>query len=98
MKDPIDRLLQAAAQAPQKHPDFSPPLGLESRVITTWRETLASSESWWGLGAPFAATAALVMILSVALNFHALQNLPQQASQPAELSVADSALRLALNQ
>jgi len=98
MKDLIDRLLFVAAQAPQKQPDFPPPPGLETRVIATWRESLAQKENWWQLGAPFAATASLVMALSVILNFHALRNLPQQASVPTELSVADSAIRLALNQ
>lgn len=97
MKDPVDHLLSAAAQAPQKPPHFQPPTGLETRVIAAWRETFTQSESWWQLGAPFAFTASLVMILSVALNFHALRNLPQQASTPTELSVADSAIRLALN-
>lgn len=97
MKEPIDRLLSAAAQTPQKEPEFQPPPGLETRVIAAWRETFTQNESWWQLGAPFAVTASLVMIFSVALNFHALRELPQQASKPTELSVADSAIRLALN-
>lgn len=100
MKDPIDRLLATASQAPQKQPDAEPPLGLETRVIAAWRETLAPNENlgWWKLGGSFAATASLVMALSVAWNFHALRNLPLHASEPAELSMADSAVRLALNQ
>ena len=100
MKDPIDRLLAAAAQTPQMQPDSEPPFGLETRVIAAWRETLGQSENegWWKLGGSFVATASLVMALSVAWNFRALRNLPLQASQPAELSMADSAIRLALNQ
>jgi hypothetical protein len=100
MKDPIDHLLATAAQAPQMRPDSETPFGLETRVIAAWRETLAekASDGWREFAASSAVIAALVTILSVVLNFHALQELPKQASQPSEFSVAESTIRLALNQ
>lgn len=101
MKDPIDRLLASAAQTPKKPQASEPPFGLETRVIAAWRETLAlpEPESWWKLCGPFLATASFMVAISAAWNFHALQNPSLQAgSAPAEFSMADSAIRLALNQ
>ena len=99
MKDPFDRLMEAARRASQKPVEFEPPFGLETRVIAAWREALAQNdlEDWWKLGRPFIAFASLAMVLSIAFNFHALLNLPQRASQPTELSMAESTIRLALN-
>ncbi|MDR3404456.1 MAG: hypothetical protein P4L99_18290 [Chthoniobacter sp.] len=97
MKDSLDRLLAAALRAPQKPPCTDPPWGQETRIIAAWRETLAQGESWWKLCGPFVATASLMIALSAALNFHALLNLSRQAREPAEFSMADSAIRLAWN-
>lgn len=101
MKDPLDRLLASAAQTPEKPLPAEPPFGLETRVIAAWRETLAlpAPESWWKLCGPFLATASFMVALSAAWNFHTVHNPPLQAgSAPTEFSMADSAIRLALNQ
>lgn len=98
MKDSFDRLMEAAARVSQKPVAAEPPLGLETRVIASWRETLAKNagEDWWPLGRPFMAFASLVMALSVIFNFRALLNLPHCVEQAAEYSLADSAIRIAL--
>ncbi len=93
-RDPLNRLLRAAARAPQ-HPDMEPPFGLESRVIAGWISAPLGDESAWLV--PWLrsamAMACVVVLLCVAWDY-------RQSSLPAgdEVSLADSTFQMDLNQ
>jgi len=100
MKDPLDRLLSAAAQAREPVADAEPPFGMETRVLAAWRTAMNEDpdDDWMAAFRPLIAVATGIMLLCIALNFATLAKLPERTTQTAELSVADAPIRLALRQ
>jgi|GEM_PF-2780725 len=98
--DDLDRLFRAAAaQAPG--PAAEPPPGLETRVLAHWRAAQREEESgsllWATLFRRALYLAGGVALASLLLNFDALTRYPESVgAQASEISVADSAFRLAM--
>ena len=99
MKDPLDRLLSVAAQAPGPLPDAEPPFGLEARVLSAWRTARneGSADDWVIAFRPLIVVAIGMMLLAITLNFATLAELPDRTAQLAEFTIADSPIRLALS-
>ena len=92
MNHHLERLFKAAAQAPQDCP-VEAPFALEIKAIRDWRTAAPEDESlfvarlfrWAFVGA------CLMVLLSVAANYQALQD-----AGPNVLSLADSAIKMSL--
>jgi hypothetical protein len=81
------RLARAARQAPEQ-PAAEAPFGFSRRVVARWLAGEAAPASPWELALSWRplACAALVMLLSVALNFAAVSDqLRPDPATPAEL-------------
>lgn len=99
--DDLNRLFRAAAQVPDCTA-AEPPPGLETRVLAHWRAALREEESgdllWTALFRRALLLAGGVVLASLLVNLEALSRYPEAVGpQAAEISLADSALRLAMN-
>ncbi len=88
----LRRLLKAAAAAPPRV-SGAVPFALETRVLGHWRSSPAegAADIPAGLFRWAVMAAGLVMLVSIALNFRALETDP-----PNELAVADYAITMNL--
>lgn len=86
------RLAQAARLAPAQLP---PPLpfGFDTRVLANWRAQRDSGEGlpWVFLLRAGVAGAALIMLVSLALNYQALQE-----QEPSARALANSAIQMSM--
>ncbi len=91
-KDPLERLLQAAARAPKGAADTAS-FALEARVMATWRgaRRAGNGETFvvWLRRATICAC--LLALMTLVWNYHELTG----AAKPGdELAVADAAMRV----
>ena len=92
MNDPLERLLKAAASAPQELP-AEVPYGLEQRILAGWH-SLAAHDETSGLLPVFRwafVCALLAILLSFVFNYRFLSQ-----PTPNEFSIADSVIKLSL--
>jgi hypothetical protein len=99
-KHQLDRLLKAAARAPQG--EVAPAsFALETRVMAAWRSTGSTGDtmmliSWFRRAV---ACACLVMLASLAWGYSVSNSPADTASSGNEpIAIADTALTVALNQ
>ncbi len=87
----LRRLLKAAAAAPRV--SGAVPFALETRVLAHWRSSPAeeAAEIPAGLFRWAVMAAGLVMLVSIALNYRAIETDP-----PSELAIADYAITMNL--
>jgi hypothetical protein len=95
MKDHLHILLSAASRTQSQTP--APPLGLEARVLASWRERLRSADAnWMAAFRPAFLLAGVIAAVSVALNLGAFVQLGQQSlERETEWSLAEYTYRLA---
>ena len=88
----LRRLLKAAASPPPRV-SGAVPFALETRVLGQWRSSPAAGPSEFPAGLfRWGVTAAgLVMLVSIALNYRAIETEP-----PGELAIADYAITMNL--
>ena len=91
-KDSLNRLLKAAASAPQEWPADAP-YGLEQRILAGWR-SLAAHDETSGL-LPVFRWAFLCALLAILLSFVFNYRFLSQPT-PNEFSIADSVIKLSL--
>ena len=91
-ENPWNRLAAAARQAPAE-PWAEMPFGFESRLMADWRMQCDGSEalSWTFLLRGALVCSALIMILSVAMNYQSLQE-----REPGADAIADSAVHMSM--
>ena len=102
MNDHLDRLLRAAALAPAPDAEPEPPLGLETRILAHWRETIRGEEAGAAVWSLVFRRALFfgggVMLTSLLLNLGPLTRYREWTTpHAAEFSLADSAVHLAMN-
>ena len=87
-----DRLAAAARRAPAP-PPADMPFGFDSRVVAEWRSSGGAEEwlPWARLLRGALVCASLIMLLSVAMNFHTLKE-----RKPGSVAIADSVLRMSM--
>ena len=87
-----DRLSAAARRAPEP-PAADMPFGFDSRVVAEWRSSGGAEEwlPWARLLRGALVCASLIMLLSVAMNFHTLKE-----RKPGSVAIADSVLRMSM--
>ena len=97
MTDHLHILLKAAARTKGLPP--TPPLGLEARVLASWRDQFRSPGADWMVAfRPAFLLAGLIAIVSVCLNLGAIAHLrTQNLQRETEWNMAESALRLAVD-
>jgi hypothetical protein len=99
MNDHLERLLRSAANGTRPDRETEVPFALETRVLASWRASRNSPalSLWDSVYRPALLLAGGIMIASLALNIGTLTHYRDQLTQnDTELSVADSALHLAL--
>jgi hypothetical protein len=84
------RLAKAARQAPSLRPGEMP-FGFDTRVIADCRARRVNNEPWAFLFRGALACSALIMLLSVAMNYQSLKE-----RDPGPVSIVDSAIRMTL--
>jgi hypothetical protein len=87
-----NRLLKAARQAPTEAP-AEMPLGFDTRVIAEWRAGREHGEllPWAVLLRGALACSALIMVVSLLMNYQALRD-----REPGPMAIADAAIQVSL--
>jgi len=90
--DSWKRLARAARQAPAESPTEMP-FGFDTRVIADWRAQRGDSEllPWAFLLRGALVCSALIMVLSLAMNYQTLNE-----RDPGSVAIADSAIRMSM--
>lgn len=91
-QDYWNRLAQLARQAPAE-PPAEMPFGFDTRVLADWRAERAESESmpWTLLLRGALACSALIMLVSLAINYHSLRD-----REPGPVAIADAAIQMSM--
>ena len=86
------RLAGMARRAPEE-PAPQMPFGFDTRVLADWQARREGEElvPWARLLRGALACASLIMLLSLAMNFHSMKE-----ADPGPVAIADSAIRMSL--
>jgi hypothetical protein len=85
--------LAGAAQPARADLPAEMPFGFDTRVLSEWRSAPEAKDPlpWAGLLRGALVCASVIMLLSVAMNYHTLKE-----REPGSVAIADSALRLSM--